>query len=76
MWRPAGWPEEKPLPPKGLEKLDEVILAWMSMTLEDSILARECRASILNSIEDGFVAGVNWFSEDSKDDFLQFFCFG
>ena len=72
MWRPAGWPEEKPLPPKGLEKLDEVILAWMSMTLEDSVLARECRASILNSIEDGFVAGVNWFSEDSKEDFLQY----
>ena len=42
------------------------------MTLEDSILARECRASILNSIEDGFVAGVNWFSEDSKEEFLQY----
>ena len=70
IWRPTGWPEEKPLPPKGLEKLDEIILAWMSMTLEDSILTRECKISILNSIEDGFVSGTNWFDEDSKDDFL------
>jgi len=72
IWRPAGWPEEKPLPPKGLEKLNEIIQAWMSMALEDSLLARECRASILNSIEDGFVSGTNWFPDDSKDDFLEF----
>ena len=71
MWRPTGWPEEKPLPPKGLEKLDEIILAWMSMTLEDSALTRECKTSILNSIEDGFVSGTNWFDEDSKDGFLE-----
>jgi len=72
MWRPVGWPEDKPLPDKGLEKLDEIILAWMSMTLEDSSLAKECRASILNSIEDGFVSGMNWYNDDSKDDFLKF----
>ena len=72
IWRPAGWPEDKPLPPKGLEKLDEIILAWMSMAIEDSILARECRTSILNSIDDGFVTGANWFDEDSKEEFLQY----
>ena len=72
IWRPAGWPEDKPLPPKGLEKLDEIILAWMAMAIEDSILARECRTSILNSIDDGFVTGANWFDEDSKEEFLQY----
>ncbi len=72
MWRPIGWPEDRPLPAQGLEKLDEIILAWMSMTLEDSSLARECRTSILNSIDDGFVSGMNWYDSDSKDDFLNF----
>ena len=72
IWRPAGWPEDKPLPPKGLEKLDEIILAWMSMTLEDSILARECRTSILNSIEDGYVCGTNWFDSEGKNELLEF----
>jgi len=72
IWRPAGWPEDKPLPPKGLEKLDEIILAWMSMTLEDSILARECRTSILNSIEDGYVCGTNWFDSEGKNKLLEF----
>ena len=72
MWRPIGWPEDKPLPVKGIEKLEEIILAWMSMALEDSSLAKECRASILNSIDDGFVSGMNWYDNDSKNDFLEF----
>ena len=72
MWRPIGWPEDRPLPSEGLEKLDEILLAWMSMALEDSSLGRECRKSILNSIDDGYVSGNNWFDNESKNDFLEF----
>jgi hypothetical protein len=72
MWRPIGWPEDRALPPEGLEKLNEILLAWMSMALEDSSLGRECRKSILNSIDDGYVSGNNWFDNDSKEDFLDF----
>ena len=72
MWRPIGWPEDRALPTEGLEKLDEVLLAWMSMALEDSSLGRECRKSILNSIDEGYVSGNNWFDNESKKDFLEF----
>ncbi|MAQ05883.1 MAG: hypothetical protein CMA51_03715, partial [Euryarchaeota archaeon] len=72
MWRPIGWPEDRALPAEGLEKLNEILLAWMSMGLEDSSLGRECRKSILNSIDDGYVSGNNWFDNDSKKDFLEF----
>ena len=72
MWRPIGWPEDKALPTEGLEKLDEVLLAWMSMALEDSSLGRECRKSILNSIDEGYISGNNWFDNESKKDFLEF----
>ena len=72
MWRPIGWPEDRALPTEGLEKLDQVLLAWMSMALEDSSLGRECRKSILNSIDEGYVSGNNWFDNESKKDFLEF----
>ncbi len=72
MWRPIGWPENRALPDEGLEKLDQILLAWMSMTLDDASLGRECRKSILNSIDDGYVCGNNWFDDGSKMDFLNF----
>lgn len=72
MWKPIGWPKERDLPAKGLEKLDEILLAWMSMALEDSSLAKECRKSILNSIDDGYVCGNNWFDSSCQEDFLEF----
>ena len=43
----------------------------MRFSLDDSSLARACRSSILNSIDDGFVVGTHWFPEDSRDNFLE-----
>jgi hypothetical protein len=71
MWRPKGWPKDRELPSDGREQLDGILLAWMSMALEDTALARACRASILNSIEDGFVAGSSWFDQDGRKEFLE-----
>ena len=71
VWRPAGWPEDRDLPAVGMERLEEVLSTWMRFALDDSSLARACRSSILNSIEDGFVVGTHWFPEDSRDDFLK-----
>jgi|TARA_B100001105_G_scaffold252267_1_gene243523 hypothetical protein len=71
MWRPDGWPKDRELPPDGREQLDGILLAWMSMALEDTALARACRASILNSIDDGFVASTSWFAQDCRGDFLE-----
>ncbi len=70
MWRPEGWPEDRPIPEKGQERVNEVLEAWMKMSLEDGSLARECRESILNSITDGFVVGRSWFSNENKEGFL------
>ncbi len=71
VWRPAGWPEDRELPAAGIERLEEVLSTWMRFSLDDSSLARACRSSILNSIEDGFVVGTHWFREDSRSDFLE-----
>ncbi|MEE2629658.1 MAG: hypothetical protein VX492_02230 [Candidatus Thermoplasmatota archaeon] len=71
MWRPGGWPEDRQLPELGEERLGEVLDAWLKMSLEDGALARGCRTSILNSIDDGFVVGNNWFAGDNQNGFLQ-----
>ena len=70
MWRPAGWPAERELPDAGREALDEVLLAWMNLALPDEKLARSCRDAILNSIEEGYIAGNHWFDLEARDDFL------
>ena len=72
MWRPEGWPEDRDLPEEGVERLEEVLGAWFGLALSDSLLARSCRSSILNSINDGYVVGTHWFSEESRGDFLDY----
>ena len=71
MWRPRGWPEDMPLPDEGAERLAEVLDSWLKMSLDDSKLSQSCRASVLNSIEEGYVIGNSWFEGDNRGDFLE-----
>ena len=71
VWRPEGWPDDRPLPEEGMERVGEVLGTWLKMSLEDNVVSRACRASILNSIPDGFVVGNNWFSEEDRGGFLK-----
>ena len=40
------------------------------MSLDDARLSESCRASILNSIEEGYVVGNSWFNVDDRVGFL------
>jgi len=71
MWRPEGWPDDRPLPEEGMERVAEVLSTWLKMSLEDNVVSRACRASILNSIQDGFVVGNNWFADEDREGFLE-----
>ena len=71
MWRPEGWPDDRDLPEEGIERVGEVLSTWLKMSLEDNVVSRACRASILNSITDGFVVGNHWFAEEDRDGFLK-----
>ena len=71
MWRPEGWPDDRDLPEEGMERVGEVLSTWLKMSLEDNVVSRACRASILNSITDGFVVGNNWFAEEDREGFLK-----
>ena len=71
MWRPEGWPDDRSLPEEGMDRVGEVLSTWLKMSLEDNVVSRACRASILNSISDGFVVGNNWFSDEDRGGFLE-----
>ena len=71
MWRPEGWPDDRSLPEEGMDRVREVLSTWLKMSLEDNVVSRACRASILNSISDGFVVGNNWFSDEDRGGFLE-----
>jgi len=70
MWAPEGWPEDRPLPVEGEERLGEALDAWLKMSLEDGSLSNACRSSILNSISDGYVVGNSWFADENREGFL------
>lgn len=70
MWRPKGWPEGEALPEEGVERLGEVLDSWLRMSIDDSKLSESCRASVLNSIEEGYVVGNSWFGIDNREGFL------
>ena len=70
MWRPRGWPEGEGLPSEGLERLSEVLDTWLRMSLDDAKLTEACRASVLNSIEEGHVVGSSWFHKEDREGFL------
>jgi len=71
MWRPRGWPEGEGLPSEGLERLSEVLDTWLRMSLDDAKLSEACRASVLNSIEEGHVVGSSWFHKEDRGGFLK-----
>ena len=66
-WRPEGWPEGKELPKASQEKVDEVIDAWLNLTLTDARLIRTLRMALCLNIDEGCVIGEKWWSMDDRD---------
>ena len=71
VWRPAGWPEDIPLPEEGVEEVKHALNEWMSSRIVDGSIAEICRRRILSSINEGFLSRNIWFSEDDRKGFLE-----
>ena len=69
-WRPEGWPEGKELPKASQEKVDEVVDAWLNLTLTDSRLIRTLRMALCLSIDEGCVIGEKWWAMEDRDSML------
>lgn len=63
-WRPEGWPEDEPLPEAAQEKVDEVIDAWLNLSLMDSGLMPALRKALCLNLDVGCIIGERWWSMD------------
>ena len=63
-WRPEGWPENKELPSDTQEKVDEVIDAWLNLSLTDSNLIKALRKVLCRNLSEGCIIGERWWPMD------------
>lgn len=69
-WRPEGWPEEAPLPASAAERVDEVIDAWLNLSLTDARLLQTLRKALCLNLDEGCVLGERWWSMEDLDGLL------
>ena len=60
-WRPEGWPVDKELPTDTQEKVDEVIDAWLNLSLTDSNLVKALRKVLCRNLSEGCIIGERWW---------------
>ncbi len=60
-WRPEGWPVDKELPTDTQEKVDEVVDAWLNLSLTDSNLIKALRKVLCRNLSEGCIIGERWW---------------
>ena len=70
-WRPEGWPEDKELSDTTQEKVDEVIEAWLNLSLPDSQLTQTLRKALCLSLDEGCIIGEKWWPMDNRNSMIE-----
>ena len=70
-WRPEGWPADKALPEDTQEKVDEVVDAWLNLSLTDSKLIKALRKVLCRNLSEGCIIGEQWWPIEHLDDMLE-----
>jgi hypothetical protein len=60
IWKPQGWPEDKELPDEAVEGVEKIIDAWQGLTMNEGVITKAIKRSILDSIEDGLIINSKW----------------
>jgi len=66
-WRPEGWPEGKDLPTAAQEKVDEVIDAWLNLSVPDAQLTKVLRKALCLNMSEGCIIGERWWAMDDRE---------
>ncbi|MDP6899780.1 MAG: hypothetical protein QGF94_02970 [Candidatus Thalassarchaeaceae archaeon] len=69
-WRPEGWPNEQDLPSTTQEKINEVMDAWMNLSIPDARLIKVLRRTLCNSLDVGCIAGESWYALEKQADLI------
>ena len=69
-WRPEGWPEDRDLPEAAQEKVDEVIDAWLNLSVPDSQLTKALRKALCLNMSEGCIIGERWWAMDDRESMI------
>ena len=69
-WRPEGWPEDRDLPEAAQEKVDEVIDAWLNLSVPDSQLTKVLRKALCLNMSEGCIIGERWWAMDDRESMI------
>ncbi len=70
VWTPENWPDEKVIPEKSKEAVNEILLEWMNLAGDEKNIPINCKKAILEGLEEGYVLGNKWYSLEDKKLFL------
>ncbi|MEE2747983.1 MAG: hypothetical protein VX473_05915 [Candidatus Thermoplasmatota archaeon] len=65
-WRPEGWPDDKNLSDSTEEKINEIIDAWLNLSIPDSQLVRGLRKALCFNLDEGCIVGEKWWPADER----------
>ena len=63
-WRPDGWPEDDELPQQAIDSLEEVLIAWMELSVQESDLWSSLQRALTSNLGKGIAIGESWFADD------------
>ena len=63
IWKPEGWPSEKPLPKSAVEGVEKIIDAWQGLTMNEGVVTKAVKRSILDSIDEGLIINSKWVGD-------------
>ena len=69
-WRPEGWPEDKTLPEDTQQKVDEIVEAWLNLSLTDSKLIKALKKTLCRNLSEGCIIGEKWWPMNDLDGLL------
>jgi len=63
VWIPDGWPQDKEMSSETLQSVGKIIDAWQGLTMNEGVVPKAIKRSILDSIDEGLIINSNWVGE-------------
>ena len=71
VWIPEGWPLDKEMSKKTKENVGKIIDAWQGLTMNEGVIAKAIKRSILDSIDEGLIINSKWIGELEYEKILE-----
>ena len=67
VWSPEGWPQGKEMSKETQESVGKIIDAWQGLTMNEGVVPKAIKRSILDSISEGLIINSKWIGEIDFD---------